>query len=226
MNEVVCNGLRFNVRAGSTDEKVIPEVVKQSCYTKRGFLSIETGERWLDLGGNIGTFSVLAASKGALVTTYEPETSNFDALQSNLALNGLVAKLHKLAVVQSEPLLREFYLAAGSNHYRHTLKQTRGRKSTIVRCAKFADVLKDGYDAIKMDIEGAELEILSAVQDWKSVKKIAMEYHFDHDRSVANFIQRMRNLEDAGFTVQFSPILEHVKSYDFYPAAKIVHCVK
>jgi hypothetical protein len=74
------------IRKGTTDEKVIIEVFKTNVYEKPkvGFY-IEAGDRWLDLGGNIGTFSMLAlARNGAKVVTYEPEPENMSLLKKNL----------------------------------------------------------------------------------------------------------------------------------------------
>jgi len=55
--------IQFYVRKGTTDEKVIKKVVKKNCYQRRCLqrcLSNTKAHVWLDLGANIGTFSVLA----------------------------------------------------------------------------------------------------------------------------------------------------------------------
>ena len=51
-------------REGTTDEKVIPEVLKTNVYqSKKNNFYIESKDRWLDLGGNIGTFLLLCLAR-------------------------------------------------------------------------------------------------------------------------------------------------------------------
>jgi len=51
---------------------------------------LRRGERFLDVGANVGSYTVLAAGgPGALVTSVEPIPRTFAHLQRNVALNGL-----------------------------------------------------------------------------------------------------------------------------------------
>ena len=51
---------------------------------------LRRGERFLDVGANVGSYTVLAAGgPGALVTSVEPIPGTFAHLQRNIALNGL-----------------------------------------------------------------------------------------------------------------------------------------
>jgi FkbM family methyltransferase len=67
---------------------------------------IQVNERWLDLGGNIGTFCLLCLVRGAQVFSYEPEPENFDILSRNLQENfPKGAKLFQKAVSVKESTL-------------------------------------------------------------------------------------------------------------------------
>ena len=70
-------------REGTTDEKVIPEVLKTNVYqSKKNDFYIESKDRWLDLGGNIGTFLLLClAVRVQFVISFEPEPENFSILK-------------------------------------------------------------------------------------------------------------------------------------------------
>jgi len=219
-----CRGLNFYVRPGTTDVKAIEEVVGRHVYFRKGFLEAEPEDRWLDLGGNIGAFAVSTAATGAAVRTYEPEPENCGVLRQNVQLNGLQVEVFEGAVVENGPLKQTLWLCKSErNRYRHTLQPKRGWRGVWVQCFKLDDVLADGWaTAVKLDIEGAELDMLSAGRGWDGITKMAMEYHFDYDRSIANFQERMAALRAVGFEVHHAKMPDRL-TWDFFPAATMVH---
>ena len=69
------NGIKFYHREGFSDLKTFKEVIGNKVYEKKG-MTIKPNERWMDCGGNVGAFTLLACSKGAEVTVYEPDPFN------------------------------------------------------------------------------------------------------------------------------------------------------
>jgi len=59
MNLVEIDNLKIPLTSGSSDEKAVREVVEKKSYLRREF-QIAAGERWLDLGGNVGAFTVFS----------------------------------------------------------------------------------------------------------------------------------------------------------------------
>jgi len=222
-----CKGLKFYYRLGTTDEKVIPEVVGRNNYFRRGFLEPSPGELWADLGGNIGTFSILVASKGCKSIAFEPEPSNVEYFKRNVELNGFQDDIDIHGVgVTDDGGKRMLFLSNGRNKYRHTLvRPIRGRRSIYVETIPLADVLSMGVTAVKMDIEGAELDIFDNTEDWGAVNKLTFEYHFDFDRSIPRFYKRMEKLK-AHFPSIYYGKMPDAKTYDYYPAAKTVFCTR
>jgi len=216
--------LKFYIRPGTTDEKVVPEVVRRNCYTNKDFVAIEKNDIWLDLGGNIGTFTVLALSKGATVITFEPELENYQILNSNVALNKFKSyKIQAAITTQSESLIPLYLCKPGQNKYRHTTKKIRGRFPVTVTNIPFKKVLTSKINAIKMDIEGDELSIIDQTNNWKNVKKLVFEYHFDRDRSIANFKRRIKKLNKHFRIIQHAKLPDR-KTWDFFPSGVIVKC--
>src|SRR5207344_2312360 len=82
-------------RPGTSDENALIEVINKKAY-RRGSVKfdVERGERWLDLGANIGAFALYARSKGATVECYEPMPDCFAILKKNVPK----ARLHNSAV--------------------------------------------------------------------------------------------------------------------------------
>jgi len=69
------NSIQFYYRDGFSDLKTFEEVIKNEVYLKKG-MTILPNETWMDCGGNVGAFTLLACSKGAKVTVYEPDPYN------------------------------------------------------------------------------------------------------------------------------------------------------
>jgi hypothetical protein len=69
------DGLKFWHRPGFSDLKTFEEVLGRKTYLKRG-MKILPGEKWMDCGGNVGAFALLACQAGAEVGVYEPAPSS------------------------------------------------------------------------------------------------------------------------------------------------------
>lgn len=220
-------GYVFNIREGTTDEQAVIECSKTQVYRKKGKLEVEPGDAWLDLGANVGGFAVHALHCGASVYAVEPEPENFAILQANVMNNDPheLGMCRQKAVVIGGMKELDLYLCKGDrNKYRHTLTPIRGREKITVKCVEIDHLLAKGFNGVKMDIEGAEMEIFDNIEDWHAVKKLAFEYHFDRDRSVENFERRMAKLREHFPNVDYPKIPEGIKEYNFYPPARIVHC--
>ena len=74
------NGVKFFYREGYSDIKTFIEVLSNQSYLKKG-MEVLNNESWLDCGGNVGAFSLLAASKGASVITNEPDPFNCELIE-------------------------------------------------------------------------------------------------------------------------------------------------
>ena len=92
------NNLQFHVREGTLDEWVVDEVSGDASYINP--LEIKDTDIVLDIGANIGVFTVTALQRGAVVVAYEPDYDNFSIAKKNIKLNGLqdCATIHNLGV--------------------------------------------------------------------------------------------------------------------------------
>jgi FkbM family methyltransferase len=133
-------------------------------------LHLRKGDVFVDVGAHIGKYTVQLAKvvgdKG-LVVAIEPHPENFQILQENIRLNALknVIPLN-LAAWSGEGRLRLFI---GDRRDHHSLKRDFGRGSIVVKAAALDNVLSglrlEKIDWIKIDVEGAELEVLKGLQD-------------------------------------------------------------
>lgn len=156
-------------REGTTDEKVMDEVLKRNVYERKKLdFQIEPSDIWLDCGANIGTFTLLCLHKKAKVYAFEPEPENFNLLNQNIKMNHPgkkgVRTFRQALFLQDDKA--PLYLCKGDyNKYRHTLFYKRGRSIIQVPVRSIFTVLaKYPVNCIKMDIEGSEIEILEHMQ--------------------------------------------------------------
>lgn len=223
--QIEVNGLKFDIRPGTSDRKAIQEVVEDKAY-QRKYFQIEPGERWLDLGANIGAFSCFAAQKGARVEAYEPEPNNAAQTRLNLRLNGYSVAVHEAAVVADGEMRDHLNLYLSNTPYglwRHSLYKTKNKHCIPVPVVRISTLLET-FDAIKMDIEGAEIDILFSLRDYQNIKKLCFEYHFDVNDSIPMFLEIMGKLKQSFTEVRYPKMPDGVEHYKFFPPARIVYC--
>lgn len=183
------DGFKLSVRRLTTDEQFVQNIIVNHEYTPPGF-EISQSDTVVDVGGNIGTFALLAgrsASKGR-VFTFEPNRENYELLLRNIALNGATNIIAtKAAVAASKGALKLF--CAGDGGF-HSTQEGRIRDSSafeLVDALCLKDVFDDHgierCDFMKLDCEGAEYEILYGLpkEYFGRIQKIAMEYHGGED---------------------------------------------
>jgi FkbM family methyltransferase len=173
------NGLQFVVRPGSGDRATINEMFVQNTYLADPRFAIAAGDRVLDIGANIGAFTLLAARAAprGKVCAVEPETGNFAVLQQNIALNRAEnVDLLQVAVGASEG--HAVISAAGI--LSSTVGDSGSSAQTVPQVTLASLVARLGeVDLLKMDCEGAEFDIFfsTPLPVLQKIRRITMEYH-------------------------------------------------
>ena len=215
-------GIKFLVREGTSDEKTFNEVIVNNTYQKKDF-KIKKGEHWIDLGGNVGAFAVLALSKGATVDIYEPDPFSCKMIEKNLKINDYDANIYQKAVVANDKKKMTMYVGNNMNVWRNSLYKNWGNEKFTIDCVHYENVItKDSI--VKMDIEGAEMAILESMQEFP--KKMVYEWSFDIDPSLTRYRQilkkmkeRYKSIRGTEFNLDF---VEWQKSW--FPPCANVYC--
>ena len=152
----------------------------------------------LDVGANIGTFSLFAARHApkARIVAFEPFPATFEQLRCNIERNSLGARVetHPMAMT-GEGGVRHMDVTAGSSQSRGMLQTgaTTGLEVRTTTLARFlAESRLDDIDLMKMDIEGSEHEVISstAPEILRHIRRIALEYHPNQPkRPLLDYIQ-------------------------------------
>ena len=200
------NGIKFLHREGMSDLKTFKEVIENKTYLKKG-MTIRDGESWMDCGGNVGAFALLACSFGADVTVYEPDSFNCEMIEKNLKLNGFKANIKEAALVHNDVKELILFIGNNGNVWRNSIIKKWNNKGIKVKCLNFEEEAKN-FDCCKMDIEGAEMLILENTK--KVFKKLVYEWSFDIDASLPRFwnvVEKQKkqysDLKDVGNTAKF-----------------------
>ena len=200
------NGVTIRAAPGHGMVGMYKEIWYRDAYGLRSD-PLRPGATVIDIGANIGIFSLYAAVVGraARVLSYEPFPESFRLLCGNAEQNRLDAiRAFRLAVAGDRGQ-RQLYVGLG--HGLNTLLGTPGRTAVSVDCVTLEDVFErehiDRCDLLKLDCEGAEYEILlNAPRSLlHRIDRVAMEYH-----SVAAHTpdELVALLETAGFQVRRS----------------------
>jgi FkbM family methyltransferase len=180
--------------------------------------ALRRGATVVDVGANIGVVAAYAAHRvgpGGRVIAVEPAADNMQILAENVRRNGLtnVTALNLAAGRRRES--RQFYLRGDVSAVNSLFPESCYAQVTEVATVNVAplDELVDGVaDLVKIDVEGAELDVLAgtprllaqpAVQlivEWHPVLQQAAGYAPD---------ALPRALLDAGFAIQ---AVGHVRS--------------
>ena len=189
---------------------------RQAYFTRR--LRPEPGERWVDGGANVGAFAVTAAAAGADVIAYEPWPESAALARRNLRENELRARVLEKAIALHGGIAR-LGLARGAQ-WRHSLRRE-GGEGFPVPVVAFADAI-DRADGCKLDIEGAEVEILQQA-GFGSLRKLVLEWHFDWEPATNVYLAVLDRLREHFDEVSGRKVPPDT-DYRWFPPAGIVRC--
>jgi FkbM family methyltransferase len=141
-------------------------------------------QRIVDIGANVGLFSVFAARRATHVhiTAIEPVEATFAALSRNVRESDVDGKVSLLnAAVASSDRRQRIYLGTSSD-LASLYPNVSGQTSEWIEAKGINCILRDHEGPIsllKMDCEGAEWEILAAAQrdQFQKVQRLYVEYH-------------------------------------------------
>lgn len=189
--------------------------MKKSVYENKniGFL-IEPTDHWIDIGAYIGLFAQLVAMNGASCVSYEPHPESFQVAQLN------AKQVHNYAVGVKAGVF-DLFVSPTSPWMSSMVRPIRGRTSIPVETVPFAEVVKSG-DCVKMDIEGAELDLLDQC-DFTGLRKLVIAYHINYDPSRDNLLRRLDRLKTF-FTFVHCKVPPH-SIMKFFPNEILIWCL-
>ncbi len=168
------------------DKEVSQSLLKHGFYekyeTKLFKKVLKRGMTVLDIGANIGYYTLIAARKVGIngkVFAFEPEPSNYDLLCKNIEANKFQNVVIIPKAVSNKVKTIKLYLSP-ENRAEHSFCKYLNNKFVNVKTIVLDNFLKNKkIDFVKVDIEGAEAEALQGMQNViKSNKKLILITEF------------------------------------------------
>jgi FkbM family methyltransferase len=163
----------------------------------------------IDAGAQAGFFSLYCRALNAKIRIYaiEPENQNTIQLVKHLRQNHIQnVKIFQQALA-GKTGQAEFYVSEDTHD--HSLIESKKFKEKIsVPATSLSDFLKNNklirVSLLKMDIEGAEYEVLENFdkEDWRKLENILLEYH---DLPAKNHQQLAELIRRNGFSLEIFP---------------------
>ena len=191
-------GARYLARKGKADVLLLNPLSSPEIWR---YFRPRAGEVVVDVGAHVGKYAVVAArhvGEQGKVVAIEAHPDNFQALLHNLILNDLhnVTPLNVAAYSEDGKTMRLF----GHWDSAYTLKawnETAVRVETRTVDSLLREYGIDRADWVKIDVEGAELEVLAGMRwtienspNLRVLVEVAPTTESEIDRSLAGFSKR------------------------------------
>jgi len=141
-------------------------------YEGMGFLLhfLRTEDAFLDIGANIGTYTLLASGEiGAKTTCVEPVLLTFETLTDNILLNKIQNKVKALnAAVGSAEEIVKFTKTLGVGNHIVSANEAdiiKDADTINVRVITVDSIVDQIPSLIKIDVEGFETEVLTGAEN-------------------------------------------------------------
>jgi len=170
--------------------------------------NLQPGAICVDLGANVGTISQRLWDKGAYVHAFEPDPWAFEKLSERFVGHDRVV-LHNAAIGVEDgevTLIRDPGFREGREHFsqgsstRQSLLWEEGKSDTFqiesVDIRRFLRELPGDVEIMKIDIEGAEVDVLEALlvaPELSLVRKMFVETHEPQMPELRERLKAIRN---------------------------------
>lgn len=195
---------QFSYRNGTNDMNILKEVIKLDCYEIRN-IDIDSGNI-IDIGAQIGSFSVMVADKfpKCQIYSYEMLKENFDLLKINTKKYKNI-KIFNAAVIGDNRASSMFIHP--ENMGGHSLIFN-GQGNAQISQISIKDIIEDKkIELLKSDCEGSEFEIFRSLKKYdllKNINKIVMETH-EHFGEDSAEIENILSEQGYNFKVYINP---------------------
>lgn len=191
--------------------------------------SFHLNDKFLDVGANIGVFSLYAASRGVQVISLEPEAMNYALLNIHIRINNFnqIIKAYPLALHDRSKLgilnLKRFQWGSAGNSFNKPLNEWGDSFNPVFQQGmisltldNFTSQLNSPINHIKIDVDGNEHLILDGASETLSsqcLKSVLIELNkeqIDYSSIVNNFASHGFSLSYIGADSSCGSIQNHI----------------
>jgi FkbM family methyltransferase len=173
---------------------------REPCLIKLLQIEVKPGMSIAEVGANIGyqTLQMVRVMKGSgRIFAFEPDSRNAGLLRHNLAVNGAAGMVEVFEVAVADTVgVRPFFISKKATNLNALWKTKHAKKPievSVTTLTEFFTGRKERPNFIKMDIEGAEVEVLRGLYTMASQDKFPCKILFEVH---PGFYQGGRNLAE------------------------------
>jgi FkbM family methyltransferase len=179
------NNYKYQIKLRSqADKSIIKEIFELREYKEVEAIIKSAHEPIIDAGSQAGFFVLYcrALNPEVKILALEPDEDNLELLNQHLEINNLKNVEVIPTALAGKSGLRDFFISTDShNHSLFKVLVPKINRVSKVKVWGLDDLLKEqGIEKVallKLDIEGAEYEVLGNFVNWEKIKNIALEYH-------------------------------------------------
>ena len=201
-------GIKFQTN-GRIIKKRVKRFYSKEPKTIEWIDTFKPTETFLDIGANIGQYSLYAAKKGISVYAFEPQALNYAELYTNIWLNKLGHKINGYCIALSNTNTIEYLsllsMVPGQSHNNYAIDIPGQIKQG---CAGFAlDYLVEKKvipqpTHIKIDVDGIESKVIEGgIKTIKNCKTVLVEVE---NMEIVNMITKLGFEIDNNLTFEFT----------------------
>jgi FkbM family methyltransferase len=174
--------------------------------SKEVFSDIQPGDITIDCGANVGEVTFLMAERGAIVYAFEPNPYAFEVLKKRFEGNENVILINK--GVWHKPGVLPLYLHENNddNPEKHSVSSSilENKKNIdksnyveieLIDLVLFIEELQKDIVLVKLDVEGAEVDILNKLIYSKSIRKIKKLLVETHEKQMPELFKPTQELK-------------------------------
>lgn len=164
----------------------IREIWVRKVYLQKNFVKIPDNGIVVDLGANVGSFTMqaLANSKSCKVIALEPNSEFNKILIEQIQLNNLSDRV----------TLQRYFIGSFSETQKEMLKMNESKDAAFISQSKFIELNNlQSIDFLKCDIEGSEFDFVTDTSLLEITKQLAIEIH-DHAGDRNEFVKKLKGL--------------------------------
>jgi len=159
----------------------------------------------IDCGSNIGVSILFFKTiyPEAKIVGFEPATDSFKLLKRNIEINGLTdVTIHPFALGENEGRVKFFMEERPGGFVASTDRRRASEREETVEQVCLSNYIDRPVDLLKLDVEGAEREVLNDLVRngcLEKVNQMIIEYHHHLDEDEDHFSEFLEHLEHNGF---------------------------
>jgi FkbM family methyltransferase len=182
---ILVRGAKYVVGVRTSEIFIFHEIYESRQYTRHADFIPQSGWTVFDVGANIGVFTVLQATQGARVFSFEPNPDSYGRLLRNVTANKLsdCVRLFPTALGEERGMGSLHVIGGGTTGGAVTPVKARASASGVAVPIATLDEVASTLpglliDLLKIDAEGSEVAILrGGERTLDQVQRVMVEYH-------------------------------------------------